>query len=262
MQYLRQGTACTIVLGPYYDAEDGNTVRTDLTIAQASVRLSKNGAAFAQVGEATTAPHGEHGCYLKALSTTDTNTAGRLFVNVPITGTLGYSQEFVVLPQQAYDALVLGTDLLQVDSREIGGTAQTAGDLVDTANDIKAKTELLPTDPADQSLIIAATDAIMGRLGAPEGASIAADIAGIAAGDAPTAAEIAAEVLCTALTEGYATDGAAFTLEQAMFMIWSFLVERRQVGTTITTRRVNGAADAMTFTLDSATAPTTQTRAT
>lgn len=51
---------------------------------------------------------------------------------------------------------------------------------------IKAKTDNLPSDPADESLIIAATDAIMGRLGAPAGASVSADIA-----DLPTNAELA-----------------------------------------------------------------------
>lgn len=51
-----------------------------------------------------------------------------------------------------------------------------------TASDvgaIKAKTDNLPTDPADQSLIIAATDAVMSRLGAPAGASMSADIAAV-----------------------------------------------------------------------------------
>jgi len=42
--------------------------------------------------------------------------------------------------------------------------------------DIKGKTDNLPSDPADQSLIISATDAIMSRLGAPAGASVSADI--------------------------------------------------------------------------------------
>lgn len=46
---------------------------------------------------------------------------------------------------------------------------------------IKAKTDNLPSDPADESLIIAATDAIMTRIGAPAGASIAADIAALPA---------------------------------------------------------------------------------
>lgn len=44
---------------------------------------------------------------------------------------------------------------------------------------IKSKTDNLPSDPADQSLIIAATDAVMTRLGAPAGASMSADIAAV-----------------------------------------------------------------------------------
>jgi hypothetical protein len=44
---------------------------------------------------------------------------------------------------------------------------------------IKASTDNLPSDPADESLIIAATDAIMARLGAPSGASVSADIGAV-----------------------------------------------------------------------------------
>jgi hypothetical protein len=49
----------------------------------------------------------------------------------------------------------------------------------DQITGIKAKTDNLPSDPADQSLIIAATDAVMTRLGAPAGASMSADIAAV-----------------------------------------------------------------------------------
>lgn len=49
---------------------------------------------------------------------------------------------------------------------------------------IDAKTTNLPTDPADQSLVIAATDAIMTRLGAPAGLSVSADIAAVKADSA------------------------------------------------------------------------------
>jgi hypothetical protein len=44
---------------------------------------------------------------------------------------------------------------------------------------IKAKTDNLPSDPADQSLIIVATDAVMARLGTPAGASVSADLAAV-----------------------------------------------------------------------------------
>lgn len=63
------------------------------------------------------------------------------------------------------------------------------------------------------------------------------------------------------LTEGYATDGSGFNLAQGMYMIWSLLAERSRSGTTLTSGKLDGTA-AMTFTLDSATAPTSQTRAT
>lgn len=54
-------------------------------------------------------------------------------------------------------------------------TAQTDLDNID------AKTTNLPTDPADQSLIIAATNAIVALLGTPAGVSVSADIAAVKA---------------------------------------------------------------------------------
>ena len=59
---------------------------------------------------------------------------------------------------------------------------------------IDTKTTNLPTDPADQSLVIAATDAIMTRLGAPAGARVSADIAAL-----PTAAENATAVMASTI---------------------------------------------------------------
>lgn len=60
-------------------------------------------------------------------------------------------------------------------------SADVAAVKTDTAA-IKLQTDNLPSDPADESLIIAATDAIMARLGAPVGASISADISAILGG--------------------------------------------------------------------------------
>ncbi len=65
-----------------------------------------------------------------------------------------------------------------------------------------------------------------------------------------------------ALTESYAADGSAVTLNQAVYMIWSLLAERTIAGTTLTAKKLDGSTTSMTFTLDSATIPTTQTRAT
>jgi len=65
-----------------------------------------------------------------------------------------------------------------------------------------------------------------------------------------------------ALTEAYAADGAAPTVAQALFAIQQFLQERAVSGTTVTVKKLDGSTTAMTFTLDSATDPTSITRAT
>jgi len=49
---------------------------------------------------------------------------------------------------------------------------------------------------------------------------------------------------------------------QALFAIQQFLQERAVSGTTVTVKKLDGSTTAMTFTLDSATDPTSITRAT
>lgn len=65
-----------------------------------------------------------------------------------------------------------------------------------------------------------------------------------------------------ALTEGYAADGAAPTLNQMLYQIWSALSEFSISGTTITAKKLDGSTTAMTFTLDDSANPTSRTRAT
>ena len=68
--------------------------------------------------------------------------------------------------------------LAELDSASV--TAVQSGLALEvTSQSIKSKTDNLPSDPADQSLIIAATDAVMTRLGSPDGASMSADIAAV-----------------------------------------------------------------------------------
>ncbi len=72
----------------------------------------------------------------------------------------------------------------------------------------------------------------------------------------------AAQVLTTALAESYAAVGVAPTLSQAVFEVISLLSNRAVVGTTLTNYKLDGTTAAMTFTINSAGHPTTQTRAT
>jgi hypothetical protein len=103
--YLKQSATPTIVLGPFLDATDGVTAETALTISQADVRLSKNGAAFAQIGEATSATHMEAGYYSKLTNATDTGTLGVLTVAVAESGALPVRHDFLVVTADEWDRL-------------------------------------------------------------------------------------------------------------------------------------------------------------
>jgi hypothetical protein len=64
-----------------------------------------------------------------------------------------------------------------------------------------------------------------------------------------------------ALTEGYAADGAAFTLEQALYEIAQQLEEKSVSGTTVTIKKRDGTTTAMVLTLSpDGTNPTAITR--
>ncbi len=69
-------------------------------------------------------------------------------------------------------------------------------------------------------------------------------------------------VMTTAMTESYATDGAAPTPAQALFLIQQALTEFVINADVITVRKLDGSTPAATFTLDDETTPTSRTRAT
>jgi hypothetical protein len=138
---------------------------------------------------------------------------------------------------------------------------------------INGKTTNLPSDPADASDIAAAfsslntkVDTIDDLLGTEVPAIKAkTDLipaSPAAVSDIPTAVHVAAATLARAIdAETYATDGGTPTLSQILWMLWSGLVDYSITGTTLTVKKQDGTA-AMTFTLDSASAPTSRTRAT
>lgn len=65
-----------------------------------------------------------------------------------------------------------------------------------------------------------------------------------------------------ALTEAYSTDGSAATTAELLYQIWSRISEFSISDTTITSKKLDGTTQAMTFTLDDGTNPTSVTRAT
>jgi len=113
MQELRQSTSITDKIGPFLDEDDGKTAETGLTIAQANIRLSKNGGDYAQSNDSGGATHDEAGWYGITLDATDTNTLGRLIVQVHVSGALPVWKEYSIITQQAWDSKY-STDVLQV----------------------------------------------------------------------------------------------------------------------------------------------------
>lgn len=113
-----------------------------------------------------------------------------------------------------------------------------------TITAINAKTTNLPSSPA-------AVGSAM---------TLATDSVNAAALAASAVAEIVAALQTTALTESYAALHAAPTEVQLLFEIRAILAEHGLVGTTLTTKQINGSTTAEVFTTDSATAPTSLTR--
>jgi hypothetical protein len=140
MNILKQSTAATIKFGPLIDDTDGKTAETGLTISQADIRLSKNGGDFAQTHNAAGATHDENGYYDIPLDTTDTGTLGRLRVAVSKSGALPVWQDFIIVAANVYDSIVSGSDKLDVNAAELGGTAQTGNDVGADVNEILTDT--------------------------------------------------------------------------------------------------------------------------
>lgn len=81
-----------------------------------------------------------------------------------------------------------------------------------------------------------------------------------------TAAQVNTEVVdaltIDTIADSYAADGAQPTIAQAILAIQQFLTEKSVTSTTVTVKKPNGSTTAFTLTLDSATTPTSITRAT
>ena len=125
------------MLGPFVDEDDGKTAETGLTIAQADVRLSKNGANMAQKNESTSCTHDEIGIYSCPLDTTDTATLGLLDVMIHESGALPVHQTYLVVTANWYDTMA-STDQLDVNVTNIEGSDPT--DQINAAADAAIET--------------------------------------------------------------------------------------------------------------------------
>jgi hypothetical protein len=157
---LRQSTAVDVLIGPFVDATDGDAEETGLTIAQADVRLSKNGQTAAQKNDNTTCAHDADGLYNCELDATDTNTVGQLTLYVHVAGALCVRHDFQVVEENVFDAYFVAS--------ATGGT-DLAAILVDTGTTLQGELDGIQADTEDiQSRLPAAL--VGGRIDASAGA--------------------------------------------------------------------------------------------
>jgi len=284
--FIKQSTAYTFRLSPFVDDTDGKTAETGLTISQADIRLSKAGGNFAQKNESSSASHDEIGFYICILDTTDTNTCGELLVAVHESGALPVFKTFQVVEEAIYaslfaasadlitkiDAIDTVVDAVLVDTgTTLEGKIDTIDGivdaiLVDTGTTLNDKIDVI--DGIVDSILV--DTAVIGSAGAgltavPWNAAWDAEVQSectdaLTAYDPPTKAEVDA-TWTTAQTESYASDGAAATPAQLLYMIYTCVAEFAVSGTTLTAKKVDGSTTAMTFTLNDASDPTSRTRA-
>ncbi len=134
--FLKQSTTTTVSFGPFVSATDGKTPVTDLYTGGANamtVYLSKNGGTAAARNSATSITYDRDGYYRVELNTTDTGTAGLLEVFANATGALPVWRHLVILTANNYDALIAGSDALQVHANEITANLITAAVLATDA---------------------------------------------------------------------------------------------------------------------------------
>jgi hypothetical protein len=117
--WLRQSTAGQeIQLGKFVDDTDGKTAKTALTIANTDIKLWVEGATSRVNKNSGGATHMDGGYYSAVLDATDSATLGKLEVTVDVAGALSVRREFMVIPAIVFDALVLRSEFLPVDSYE------------------------------------------------------------------------------------------------------------------------------------------------
>ena len=103
--FLKQSTAVDVLVGPFLDSTDGNTVAAALSLTAGAILLSKNGQGLAAKNDATMAAYDAGGYYNCELDATDTNAVGQLTVTAHPSGALPVRHEYHVVEEDIYAAL-------------------------------------------------------------------------------------------------------------------------------------------------------------
>jgi len=144
MPYLPVDTAVTVVVGPIVDRTDFYSLEIaiaydesgmDIDLTKNSGTAISNTAITPTTGGANDWTHKGGGMYELELTAVQNDTEGSLIVTGICDGVLPFfSSEYTVIPQDVYNALVKGTDQLEVDIIQMLGDAQSITDLKDFAD--------------------------------------------------------------------------------------------------------------------------------
>lgn len=151
MQYLKADTITEVTIGPAVAVGDGFTPVTNLVGSTADeFEIIKHGATTTTTIAGTLAAiTGADGYYALDLSATDTNTEGRLTLLINDDSLiLPLRHEFMVVNANVFDSLFAAatTDYLQVDTIQVGGTTQTAGDIPALVTTVDTVVDGIQTD--------------------------------------------------------------------------------------------------------------------
>ena len=127
--WAKQSTSATLIVGPCLDstgAEYAGLIITDLS-------LSKNGGTLTALAAAATLTHIANGQYTLVMTTGNLDTLGRAQITCNKSTYQMPPIGLLVVPAMVFDSLVLGTDVLQSDVTQFGGTAGTFASGVPTA---------------------------------------------------------------------------------------------------------------------------------
>lgn len=151
MHFLRQNTATRVTVGPFIDKTDGFTPEVALTATNEKLTFmvddleTSNGTPTLVLDTNATASGGSNdfvhvtnddaGYYDLELSAANTNYVGRARLAITYaTDHLPVFHEYMILPAQVFDSMILGTDKLQTDAVELNSVAASAANLEKSAS--------------------------------------------------------------------------------------------------------------------------------
>ena len=151
MPLIPVDTAVQLIVGPLIDDTDFKTLETAVAYNAAGmsvdlIKSSISGVPTKTDLTLTTAGAQDwvalgNGMYYVEITAAQNNVEGELQLVGVATGILPFiSAKYQVVPAAVFNSLVLGTDNLQVDTIQIGGTTQTANDVGADVNEILTDT--------------------------------------------------------------------------------------------------------------------------